>query len=129
MDADLPDPRAWASATTDLSKVGKNALHAQPNRRRAPTAVARFHASLPAGTYGVYSFWPKAANRATNAKYVAVGAGGRVLGRQQVNQRSAGDAWHLIGTYTFTDGSHYVEVNNARTNGYVIADAIRFVRQ
>lgn len=124
-----PRYRAWASTTTDPSKVGKDALVAARNRKRVPTAVARFHASLPAGTYAVYSSWPRAADRATNAKYVVVGAGGDVLGRRQVDQRTPGDAWERIGTYAFPDGNHYVEINNSRTNGRVVADGIRFVRQ
>jgi hypothetical protein len=124
-----PTYRAWASTVKERFKVGKDALYAAPNRKRVPTAVTRFHASLPAGTYGVYAFWPRAANRATNAKFVVVGAGGKVLGRQSVDQRGAGDAWRLIGTYRFSDGSQYVEINNARTDGYVLADAVRFVKQ
>src|SRR5918998_2235666 len=66
---------AWSSTTADPVKVGKNARYAAPNAQATPTAVARFHASLPAGTYGVYAFWPRHANRATNARHVVVNDG------------------------------------------------------
>jgi hypothetical protein len=40
-----------------------------------------------------------------------------------------GGQWVLLGTYTFAAGSSgYVQLGTAGTDGYVIADAVKFER-
>ncbi|MFH0919803.1 MAG: FAD-dependent oxidoreductase [Fibrobacterota bacterium] len=46
-----------------------------------------------------------------------------------VNQQSNGGAWNALGTFSFQAGNAgYVRITNTGTNGYVIADAVRWTR-
>jgi len=91
---------------------------------------ARFTPNLPsAGTYKVYAMWNSAgSDRATNVPFAITYAGGtdNVVKNQNLN----GGQWNLLGTYTFNAGTGgNVLITTTGTNGYVIADAVRFVKQ
>jgi hypothetical protein len=80
------------------------------------------------GRYRVYARWTMNSDRATNAKYTIHHGGGSSL--VTVNQRQNGSRWVLLGTYDLGPGlSHRVELSNDADSTYVIADAIRFVRE
>lgn len=78
-----------------------------------------------AGSYQLYARWTQNANRASNAKYVVVHAGG--ASTVTVNQQAGGGTWNLLGTYTFTPGAGHKVTLTDDANGFVIADAIRLV--
>ncbi|HEV7708932.1 MAG TPA: FAD-dependent oxidoreductase [Asanoa sp.] len=88
----------------------------------------RFRPTLPsAGTYAVYLRWTADPNRASNVPIDIVHGGG--LTTRTVDQRGTGGQWVSLGSYAFaagTDGSLLIRTEN--TNGYVIADAARWVR-
>jgi cell wall-associated NlpC family hydrolase len=81
------------------------------------------------GYYNVYIRWTSGTNRASAAKvsiYTALG-----LYAKTVNQRSGGGTWYLLGRYRFTAGyrtaNGSVTISATGANGYVVADAVRFV--
>mgnify|MGYP000996402190 CR=1 FL=1 len=46
-----------------------------------------------------------------------------------VNQRQEGSQWRLLGSFPFATGSEgSVTLLNAETDGYVISDAVRFIK-
>lgn len=78
-----------------------------------------------AGTYEVYARWTSHSNRASNATYAVTHAGGTT--QVPVDQRANGGAWNLLGSFNLDPGTaHKVTLTDA-ANGYVIADAVRFV--
>jgi RHS repeat-associated protein len=74
-----------------------------------------------AATYEVYARWTAHPNRASNAKYTVIHAGGQDT--VTLNQQANTGAWQLIGTYAFNAGPATVTLSDD-ANGYVIADAV-----
>ena len=71
--------------------------------------------------------WTAHANRASNVPVDVVHAGG--LNTLSVDQRTAGGQWVPLGTFQFTAGSAgSVLIRTEQTDGYVVADAARFVK-
>lgn len=82
------------------------------------------------GNYAVYLYYNPDTNRATNVPVTVnyLGNSEVVMVNQQVNGGIQSGNWKLLGTYPFATGnSGYVTINTTETNGYVIADAIKFV--
>ncbi|HQH12084.1 MAG TPA: N-acetylmuramoyl-L-alanine amidase, partial [Candidatus Sumerlaeota bacterium] len=92
--------------------------------------VAQWTVALPsAGTYQVYAWWPAASNYATSAPYIITHTAGSTT--VNVNQRTNGGKWNLLGTWTFNSGTA-VRVKLScwtSTGSYVAADAIKMVKQ
>jgi hyaluronate lyase len=83
-----------------------------------------------AGRYTVYYRLPDGnAARATNAPFTVFHNGGSTQVR--VNQQTVpGGSWLSLGSYEFQAGtSGYVELTDQANGNYVIADAVRFVKQ
>ncbi|MBW1859799.1 MAG: hypothetical protein JRI70_06915, partial [Deltaproteobacteria bacterium] len=79
-----------------------------------------------ATNYNVYVWYTEYSNRATNAKYTVSYDGGSTT--IEVNQRTNGSEWYLLGTFPFAVGtSGYVQLNDD-ANGYVMADAIMLAK-
>lgn len=79
--------------------------------------------------YEVYVRWTSHSNRASNAKYLVyhLGADGRLATDEVVvDQRTNGGKWFKLGTYRMSSLTGRVELSDAG-NGYIIADAVRFV--
>jgi hypothetical protein len=73
-------------------------------------------------TYQVYAWWVAAPAQATNAPFTINHAtGSAVITR---DQRAAGGAWNLLGTFSIGPGD-YVQISD-NANGYVVADAVLF---
>jgi hypothetical protein len=90
----------------------------------------RFTPTIPAaGSYQVFLRWTAHANRASNVP-VDVCVAGTVLTRT-VDQRANGGQWVSLGTFTLPAGTSpsgaSVLIRTESTNGYVVADAARFV--
>ena len=94
---------------------------------------ARFRPDLPhAGTWEVYARWSAGyPNRATNAPYDinAADATNRAPSATVIcNQRQGKGEWFSLGQYRFESGTQgNVLLRTDGTNGYVIADAIKWV--
>lgn len=118
---------AWTSAAGIGGFYGANYIH-DDNTGKGSKSV-RFTPNLPlAGSYEVFARWTSGTNRASNVPMDIVWSGGTES--VQVDQKSNGGAWISLGTYSFNAGSSgNVLISTTGTNGYVIADAVRFVRQ
>lgn len=92
----------------------------------APPNAAVWQTPIPAaGDYEVFARWTAHANRATNAIYSVEHAEGRT--DVEVNQAQSGATWVSLGTYSFTSAAPARVSLSDQADGYVIADAVRFV--
>jgi hypothetical protein len=87
-----------------------------------------FTTCLDAGTYDVYAWYTSGTNRATKALYSIEHEGGTT--DVTVDQRTGGETWRLLGTYTYGRGLHTVTLTaEPDSPGVVIADAVKWVRK
>ncbi|MDA8745484.1 dockerin type I domain-containing protein, partial [Rubripirellula amarantea] len=94
---------------------------------RGGDKIARFTPDLIAGgDYEVFANWTSHPNRATNAKFEITHAGGTT--EVSVNQKINGGTFASLGVFRFDSGtSGSVAVRTLGTNGWVVADAVRWV--
>ena len=114
----------WPASTSITGYYGANYL--SDNNELKGSKSVRFTPSLTAaGSYDVYAWWTAYTNRATNVPIDIISTSG--TSTVQVNQQANGGQWVLLGTYSFNAGTGgSVLIRNTATNGYVIADAVRF---
>jgi hypothetical protein len=120
---------AWVTANSNSQRIGTDYLH--DNQTNKGSCSARFTPNLPSnGTYKVYVYYSAAANRSNNVPVDITHAGGTTT--VYVNQQVSGGQWVQIGAsggYSFNAGTDgYVTIRNGGTTGYVMADAVRFVK-
>jgi hypothetical protein len=115
---------SW-TAGTNPGYWGTNYIH-DGNTGKGTKSV-QFSPNLSeAGDYDVFLWWTSSTNRATNIPVDITFQGG--VDQVQVNEQTGGSQWNLLGTYPFAAGTAgSVLIGNAGTNGYVFADAVRFV--
>jgi len=124
--ADFTTSGSWISSTANAGYYGADYVHDDNSGKGSKTAT--FTAAVGTGTYEVYMRWTAGTNRASNLPVTIHHAGGS--NTVTVNQRLNGGVWRLLGTYNFrTHADGRVVLSNTGTNGHVIADAVRFVRQ
>jgi len=118
---------SWVSSTGTAGYYGSNYLH-NDNIGNGLTSV-RYTPNIPsAGNYEVYARWSAHSNRASNVPININHSGGTTL--RTVSQKTNGGSWYSLGTYNFSVGSAgNVLIRTDNTNGYVVADAIRFVKR
>jgi hypothetical protein len=117
----------WQQSTSAPAYLGGGYRH--DGRTADGRATARFEARLPApGRYHVFLTAPPNANRARNVPVEVHHEEG--VARRTIDQRAprADRAlhWTDLGTYRFA-GTGVVVVANAGTDGYVVADGVRWV--
>jgi len=118
----------WTRSTSNPGYYGDNY---QTRAATSATAWARWTPRFPTtGYYNVYMRWTSGTNRASGAKVTVNSRLGQYT--RSVNQRINGGTWYLLGRYPFNAG--YATGNGSITiwatgaNGYVVADAVKFVR-
>lgn len=117
----------WATSTSTAGYYGSN------YRARATASVsdgATWNVNLPSsGSYQVFARWTTDPNRATAAPYIVTHNGGNTT--VTVNQQTNNGTWVSLGTYAFNAGSaNRVALSCWTSSGsYVVADAVRFVKQ
>jgi len=114
----------WPASTSISGYYGSNYL--SDNNELKGSKSVRFTPVLQAaGSYDVYAWWTAYSNRATNVPIDIISTSG--TSTVQVNQQTNGGQWVFLGTYSFNAGAAgSVLIRNTATNGYVIADAVRF---
>lgn len=114
----------WLRSTSIGPYVAGDYLH-DNNAEQGKKSVT-FTPKLPqAGKYDVYLIWSANANRATNVPVEIVHAQGTT--KVTVNQKKSG-GWHKVFTGNFAAGTGgSVTIRNDNADGFVIADAVRFV--
>ena len=117
----------WTSSVYTPGYYGTDYIH-DGNTAKGSTSV-RFTPTLPSsGNYTVYARWTADTNRATNVPIEIVASTGTTT--VTVNMQATGATWVSLGTYAFTAGTAgSVRISNTGTNGFVIADAVRFLKQ
>ncbi len=119
----------WTAASATPGFHGINYLH--DGGVKNGTCSARFTPDLPdAGTYEVFLRWTAHANRASNVP-VEIRLPGGTVQHTTINQQANGSQWFSLGSFVFAAGSSpsegSVTIRNNGVNGYVIADAARFL--
>ncbi|MER7694623.1 exo-alpha-sialidase [Streptomyces sp. NPDC097610] len=90
------------------------------------TSVVRWQSYVPAsGTYDVAVWYTQDSNRASNAAYTVRHAGGSTVVR--IDQTERGGRWVSLGSFSFTAGTPAVVELSDDADGYVVADAVRFI--
>lgn len=116
----------WTTSTYSNQRYGTDYWH--DGNTGQGTKSATFTPDLDTtGTYDVYMWWPADTNRASNVPVDIAHAGGTAT--VTVNQQINGQQWNLIGSgYSMNAGTgHSVTVRTDSANGYVMADAVKFV--
>ena len=116
----------WTASSATAGYYGTN-YHHDANTGLTTLKTATFTPTLSAGTYEVFARWPAFTNRATNVRYDIVHAGGTTTA-PLMNQQLNNNVWMSLGSYSFAAGTTgSVTVRNDAANGFVIADAVKFV--
>lgn len=117
---------AWVASTFAPGYYGANYIN--DNNTSKGSMSVRFTPALPTtGSYEVFAWWTASSNRATNVPIDITTASG--TSTVVVNQQLNGSQWVSLGTYTFSSGTTgNVLIRNGGTNGFVMADAVRFLK-
>ena len=116
---------SWSTSATTPGYYGANYLH---DGNTGSGKSVRYTPNLAAGDYEVFVRWTANINRADNVPVDVVHAGG--TSNFSINQELNNGVWVSLGTFTFNSGTGgSVLISNTGANGYVIADAVRFVAQ
>lgn len=123
-DTGVTQTGAWASSSSNSGYWATGYLH-DGNSGGGKSVV--FSPELPeSGEYEVLVRWVSHANRASNIPIDVVHADG--TSTSQHDQQKNGEQWVSLGVYSFDAGSQgNVTIRNDGANGYVIADAVRFL--
>ena len=115
---------AWTKESSLPGFFGSNYL--SDGNAGKGTKSARFAATFTFdGYYQVFARWTSGANRASSVPIDVVNASNTrtVLVNQQIN----GGQWFSLGVYFFKQSGGSVLIRNTGTNGFVVADAVKFV--
>jgi hypothetical protein len=90
---------------------------------------ATFTPNLPrTGSYQVFIWWGTSPQGATNAPYTVHHMEGTTTVRVNMNgPAGAGGLWYNLGVYNFSAGAAGNVTLSDDANGYVVADAVRFL--
>ncbi|NUP64241.1 MAG: family 10 glycosylhydrolase [Nonomuraea sp.] len=125
-DAGFTAGSAWGTSAYSAQRHGADYRFAGPVAASDP---AWFRASIPsAGSYRVEVWYPADAGYNASAPHIVAASGGNQV--VNVDQRSGGGAWRVLGTYTLAAGTYDVVGVSRWTSatGYVIADAVRITK-
>jgi hypothetical protein len=84
---------------------------------------------MKAGLYEVFTIWSShPTSRYDKVPYTITHAGTPATTLVEVDQRTPGETWQSLGTYSFAAGTTgNVVISNTGTTSYVTADAVKFV--
>ncbi|SMG41873.1 hypothetical protein SAMN05661096_02830 [Marivirga sericea] len=112
----------WIVSTAGGSnKYETNYLH-DGNNQKAEKEIT-FDVELESGRYEVFAWWYAYQNRASNTPFEINSDGGTTTVYK--NQKRNNAQWISLGTYDFSSNA-IVKISNENTDGYVVADALKF---
>lgn len=114
----------WAAAALQSGYVGENYLH-DLNAGKGAKRVEYRPTGVAPGMYEVFVRYTAAANRASNVPIDVVHSDGTTTLR--ISERSGGGTWVSLGTFSFLQSNAEVVLRTDATDGYVVADAVRFL--
>lgn len=112
----------WQLATADDS--GKEYLY-RPAGAGGATVFWPFPASLGSGQFQVFANWVSGPDRTTNATYFVASNDGTQTVTE--DQQQNGDAWQLLGTFTFAPGKGHGVTLTDNSSGIVVAGSVRYI--
>jgi hypothetical protein len=118
---------SWDTSSFSAQRRGANYRFAPPEPVSDP---AWYKANIPAtGNYQVYAWYPANSGYNSSTPYVVTTTSGNQS--VHVNQQINGGSWVSLGTFNLSAGDYNVVGVSRWTSGtgYVIADAVRIVRQ
>ncbi|MFT5494790.1 MAG: hypothetical protein ACI9TH_000181 [Kiritimatiellia bacterium] len=117
----------WISSAATGKWVGSGYLH-DGNAGKGERSIV-FSAELPAGKYEVRVAYACSDNRAKRVPVTLITGRERI--EQHLDQRKVpgiDELFTSIGTYSLS-GTTRIEISNRDTDGYVIADAVQFIKK
>ncbi len=118
---------AWVESTYSQPFIGKGYIH-DDNRNKGECALA-FDTKLVAGRYDVGLAFTANSNRSRRTTVELIVSGKTQTLTVDQTQKQAGPPWLTIGQLQLDqDSDCQVVIKNHGTDGYVIVDALRFVR-
>jgi hypothetical protein len=115
----------WTHSSSSSGHYGSDYLH-DGNTTGGGKSVKYQPILEHYGEYDVYIWYPDYSTYASNAPVEIHHAEG--IDTIEVDQRSHGGLWILLGRYEFDAANHKVVIKNDGADGYVIADAVMFSR-
>ncbi len=117
----------WTRSTSSSGYLGTDY---QVCAATTATAWARWTPRLPStGYYNIYIRWTSNPNRASVVQVNVNTAAGQF--KRYINQRINGGVWYSLGRYSFNSGyatgTGSISVWATGADGYVVADAVKFV--
>ena len=128
-DAQAVTTGVWTSSTSSKTWIGQSYRH--DGDQRDGQATARFETSLPeSGTYEVRLGYTPNNNRAANVSVEVKHVAGRAtLTINEKRQPPIDDLFVSLGKYEFhADQPAAVVVSNQNADGYVVIDAVQWIR-
>lgn len=128
-DSKIPMKNQWVSSRS-LGPFVEYGYRHDDNANKGKL-IARFEPKeLPTGKYDVRLSYSTQQNRATNVPVTIIHADGeKTVAVNQQKKPAVGGLFHSLGTYRFEAGKPAaVVVSNKDTNGYVILDAVQWVK-
>ena len=116
----------WSSSVAVSGFQGVDYL-IDRDRGQGSTSVAYTPPLTTSGQYEVFLKWTSANNRASNVPVDIVHSGGTTT--VVLDQRIDGEQWQLMGTFNFqSNGLAQIRIRTDGADGFVISDAVRFVK-
>ncbi len=118
---------SWTHSDSVVGYYGSDYL-TDGNTNKGDASVT-FAPTLPqGGRYEVYARWTAHPNRASRVPVDVIHPGGTTT--VQIDETQRGGQWVLLLATNFDAGTAgKVRIRNSGTSGYVVADAVRFVRE
>lgn len=120
-DSEVTKNGSWSASTSAGGYIGSDYLH-DGNTAKGSKSVD-YEPQLVPGSYEIFIRYTSGTNRASNVPVDIVHSGG--TSTVIVNQKYNGGTWRSLGSYNL-GASPRVTIRTTGTNGYVIADAVRF---
>ncbi len=114
----------WTATALTPGYTGGDYLF-RPAGNGDATVFWPFPSSTSAGKYEVFARWTSGPNRAANALYWVSSEGGSAP--ITVNQQQNGGTWQPLGRFDFKPGKSQGVTLSDKSDGVVIADALRWV--
>lgn len=128
-----PSAADWGTSSSWADLHGTSYRHDNNTGKADSKNVVYTPTITESGVYNVYVWYGMNAAAATNLPVTITHAGGTTT--RTMDARHEGGTWHMLGSFTLTAGAgHNVKIctkipgGGSVTNGYVLADAVRFYR-
>ncbi len=118
---------AWTASNATPGYVGTG-YHHDGNTGLTEFAHATYVADIPrVGLYELRAYYPAHPNRATNATFRISGMAS-IQKQVSLRETNPGKPYRVLGRYYYNPGPTRVTISNEQADGYVVIDALEWVR-